>query len=260
MTLGTRLAIPSRAMRRPFLDRPVAILGQYLPMASLALIVFAVVGSALLSLTTRLGVPSISLTLLSPALVLGGQVWRLIPWAFFELDGQNLVFGALMLGFFGRDLAAVWGGARYLLVCVGVAFLAGALTTAVGLAWGDVSRSQYLSIWPLADALAVAWALLFPNRTILFMFVLPAAGRNLLYATVGITGLFAVMYGFSNFVPHFLAMGVMYAYIRGGTILAAQLKLNRLLAPKRSNPGLKVVDGGWNKGSGKGPNDSRWVH
>lgn len=238
----------------------MAILGQYLPLASLALIVVAVVGSALLSLTTRLGVPSISLTLLSPALVLGGQVWRLIPWAFFELDGQNLVFGALMLGFFGRDLAAVWGGARYLLVCVGVAFVAGALTTVVGLAWGDVSRSQYLSIWPLADALSVAWALLFPNRTILFMFVLPAAGRNLLYATVGITALFAVMYGLSNFVPHFLAMGVMYAYIRGGTILAAQLKLNRLLAPKRGNPGLKVVDGGWNKGSGKGPNDSRWVH
>ncbi len=238
----------------------MAILGQYLPLASLALIVVAVVGSALLSLTTRLGVPSISLTLLSPALVLGGQVWRLIPWAFFELDGQNLIFGALMLGFFGRDLAAVWGGARYLLVCVGVAFFAGALTTVVGLAWGDVSRSQYLSIWPLADALSVAWALLFPNRTILFMFVLPAAGRNLLYATVGITALFAVMYGLSNFVPHFLAMGVMYAYIRGGTILAAQLKLNRLLAPKRGNPGLTVVDGGWNKGSGKGPNDSRWVH
>jgi membrane associated rhomboid family serine protease len=247
-------------MRRPFLDRPVALLGQYLPMASLALIVFTVLGSALLSLTTRLGVPSIGLALLSPALVIEGQVWRLVTWAFFDLDGQNLVFGALMLGFFGRDLAALWGGARYLIVCLGVALFAGTLTTLVGFAWGDVARSQYLSIWPLADALAVAWAVLFPNRTILFMFVLPAAGRNLLYATVGITALFAVMYGFSNFVPHFLAMGAMYAYIRGGTVLAAQLKLNRLLAPKRTNPGLKVVDGGWNKDSRKGPNDSRWVH
>ena len=260
MISHARAAVPSRAMRRPFLDRPVALLGQYLPMASLALIVFAVIGSAFLSLTTRLGVPSISLALLSPSMVLTGQVWRLVTWAFFELDGQNLVFGALMLGFFGRDLAGVWGGARYLVVCVGVALLSGGLTTLLGLAWGDVSRSQYLSIWPLADALAVGWAVLFPNRTILFMFVLPAAGRNLLYATVGITALFAVMYGFSNFVPHFLAMGVMYAYIRGGTVLAAQLKLNRLLAPKRGNPGLKVVDGGWNKDGGKGPNGSRWVH
>lgn len=247
-------------MRRPFLDRPVALLGQYLPMASLVLIAFAVIGSALLALTTRLGVSSISAALLAPSLVLGGQLWRLFSWGFFELDGQNLVFGALMLGFFGRDLAASWGGVRYLLVCAGVVFVAGSLTTLLGFAWGDVARGRYLSIWPLADALTVAWSLLFPSRTILFMFVLPAAGRNLLYATLGITGLFAVMYGFSNFAPHFLAMGVMYAYVRGGTALAAQMKLNRLLSPKPSNPGLKVVEGGWNKGAGKGPNDSRWVH
>lgn len=260
VTSGARLPVRSVTMRRPLLDRPVALLGQYLPMASLVLIVFVVIGSALLSLSARLGVPSIGLALLSPSMVLAGQIWRLVTWAFFELDGQNLVFGALMLGFFGRDLAALWGGARYLLVSLGVAFVAGALTALVGLLWGDVARSQYLSIWPLADALAVAWAVLFPNRTILFMFVLPAAGRNLLYATVGITALFAVMYGFSNFVPHFLAMGVMYLYIRGGAVVAAHLRVNRLLSPKRSNPGLKVVDGGWSKDSRKGPNDSRWVH
>lgn len=229
-------------------------------MATLVLLVFVVIGSAFVSLATRMGVPAVGLTLLSPALVLGGQVWRLLSWTFFELDGQNLVFGALMLGFFGRDLAAAWGGARYLRVCLGIAFFAGGLTTLLGLAWGDVGRSQYLTIWPLADALTVAWALLFPNRTILFMFVLPAAGRNLLYATLGITSLFAVMYGFSNFAPHFLAMGVMYVYIRGGAALAAQLKLNRLLAPKRNKAGFKVMDGGWNKDPGKGSNDSRWVH
>ena len=57
----------------------------------------------------------------------------------------------------------------------GVPHLLGAL---LGLAWGDVSRAQYLSIWPLADALTVAWSLLFPNRTILFMFVLPAASAS----------------------------------------------------------------------------------
>jgi len=238
----------------------VPLLGQHLPLASVFLIGVAILGSAFLSLGARLGVPSISLALLSPPLIMSGQIWRLFTWAFFDMDGQNLVFGALMFGFFGRDLAVAWGGGRYLRICLGVAFLSALFTTVLSLVWGDVARSQYLSIWPLADALAVAWALLFPNRTILFMFVLPAAGRNLLYLTVGIVSLFAVMYGFSNFAPHFLAMGVMYAYVRGGALLAAQLKLNRLLAPKRSNPGLKVVDGGWTKDGSKGPNDSRWVH
>lgn len=241
-------------MRRSFLNRPVAILGQSMPMASILLIVVVILGSAFLSFFERSGVPSLRLAPLSPVLVLGGQIWRVVTWGFFENDGQNLVFGSLMLAVFGRDLAGLWGGVRYLVICALIVAGAGFLTTLLGLAWRDVHSAQYLSIWPLADALIVAWALLFPNRTILFMLMLPAAGRNLLYLTVGMTAVFAVMYGFSNFAPHFLAMGLMYAYIRGGTVLAAQLKLNRLLAPKRGNPGLRVVDGG------KNPNGSGWVH
>lgn len=247
-------------MRRSFLNRPVALLGQSLPMASLVLVVVVVLGSAVLALTSRLGLPFLSLAILSPSLVLAGQVWRMVTWAFFETDGQNLVFGAMMLAIFGRDLAAMWGGGRYLVICGGLAFATGLLTSVAGLVWSDVGRNQYLSVWPLVDALIVAWALLFPNRTILFMLILPASGLNLLYLTVGMTSLFAVMYGFSNFVPHFLAMGTMYAYIRGGTALAAQMRLNRLLSPKRSNRGLRAVDSGWNKSDGKGPNGSGWVH
>ena len=246
-------------MRRSFLNRPVTVLGQAMPMASLGLIVFIVGGSALLALISRLGVPGLSLATLAPFLVLRGEVWRALTWAFFEADGQNLVFGSLMLGIFGRDLAGLWGGGRYLLVCTLVSLSAGLLTTAVGLVWADVYQRPYLSIWPLADALIVAWALLFPNRTILFMFMLPAAGRNLLYLTAGMTGLFAIMYGVANFVPHFIAMGAMYAYVRGGTLLAAQLRLNTLLTPKRDTRGLKVMDGGWNKDR-KDSNGSGWVH
>ncbi len=230
-----------------------------MPMASLVLIAFVVLGSASLALISRIGVPVLSLSTLSPFLVLRGQIWRLSTWAFFETDGQNLVFGALMLGIFGRDLASLWGGVRYLIICLGVALGAGFLTTLSGLLWDDVYRTQYLSIWPLADALIVAWAMLFPSRTILFMLMLPASGRNLLYLTVGMSLLFAVMYGFSNFVPHFLAMAVMYAYIRGGTLVSAQLRLNRLLNPRR-DARFKVVDGGWNKDGPRGPSGSGWVH
>lgn len=238
----------------------MAILGQSLPLAALGLIVLIIVGSALIAFASRSGAPLLGLSTLSPALIMRGQVWRLVSWAFFEMDGQSLVFGSLMFGFFGRDLAAYWGGARYLLTCLGVAVCAGVLTSLVGLVWGDVYRTQYLTIWPLADAMTVAWALLFPNRTILLMFVLPAAGRNLMYAVLGLTTLFAIMYGFSNFVPHFLAMAVIYLYIRGGALVAAQFQLNRLLSPKRNKSNLKVVDGGWTGASRKDPKDSGWVH
>ena len=247
-------------MRRSFLNRPVDLLGQALPMASLILIGLVVLGSALLAFASRLGVPALALSPLSPPLVMSGQVWRLLTWAFFETDGQSLVFGGLMLGFSGRDLVSAWGGAKYLSLCAAIAFVAGAATTAIGFVWPDVYATQYLSIWPLVDALMVGWALLFPNRTILFMFVLPAGGRNLLYLTVGMTVLFAVMYGFSNFVPHFLAMGLMYAYIRGGSLIGTELRLRSLLNGKRDKRGLRVVEGGWNKDAGRGPNGSGWVH
>ncbi len=229
-------------------------------MACLALIVFVVLGSALGVFLERVGLKGLSLAMLSPTLVTSGEVWRMLTWGFFEPDGQNLIFGALMLAIFGRDLGGLWGGARYLVICALVVAGTGLLTVVTGLGWGEVRSSDYLSIWPLVDSLIVAWALLFPSRTILFMFMLPMAGRNLLYMTLGITVLFAIMHGFANFVPHLLAMGLMYAYIRGGTAVAAQLKLNRLLAPKRQNPGFKVFEGGGNKDGGKNPNGSGWVH
>jgi len=228
-------------------------------MAAIGLIVFAVVGSALLAFGQRMGAGVAGLAALVPSIVLHGQVWRLLTWAFFEFDGQNLVFASLMLGVFGRDLAAMWGGRRYLMVCAGIAFGAGLATTILGLVWREVSFTQYLSLWPLTDALIIAWSLLFPTRTILFMFVLPAAGRNLAYLSVGVTVIFSLMYGLSYFVPHFLAMGLMYAYIRGGAIWRTRARLGQLLSPKRDTRGLKVVDSGWNRDP-KGPNGSGWVH
>jgi hypothetical protein len=81
-----------------------------------------------------------------------------------------------------------------------------------------------------------------------------------MYLTLGMTGLFAIMYGFSNFTPHFLAMALVYAYVRGGALLVAQIRINRLLGSKRNKSRLKVVEGGWNKDGRKGPNDSGWVH
>ena len=246
-------------MRRPFLDRQVSVLGQPLPMAVIGLIVFSIVGSTLLAFGQRMGIGLAGLTPLLPSAVMHGQVWRLLTWGFFEGDGQSLVFASLLIGFSGRDLTAAWGGRRFIALCAGIVFGTGIAATIVGIAWRDVYLFGYLTLWPLADALVIAWSVLFPNRTILFMFVLPAAGRNLLYATVGITVIFSLMHGFSYFVPHFLAMGLMYAYIRGGAIWRTRARLGQLLTPKRDTRGLKVVEGGRNRDP-KGPNGSGWVH
>ena len=238
-------------IKRSFLDRPVPVLGQSLPVAAVLLIALVVFGSALLAFGARMGLPVLGLAPLTPMAVGGGHVWRLLTWAFFDVNGQNLVFGGLMLALFGRDLVSLWGGARYLAVCLGVAGVTGIATFLVGLLWRDVWVTQYLTIWPLTDALIIAWATLYPSRQILVMFVIPASGRNLTHLTVGIAAIFALMYGFSYFVPHFLAMGLMYAYLRGGALFRGLVPGQSSRQRKHSN--LKLVD----RTTDEPP---RWVH
>jgi membrane associated rhomboid family serine protease len=141
-------------IKRSFLDRPVPVLGQSLPMAAVLLIVVVVLGSALLAFGARMGLPILGLAPLTPLAVGQGHVWRLMTWAFFDMNGQNLVFGGLMLALFGRDLASMWGGARYLLVCLGIAGAAGMATFIVGLVWREVWVTQYLTIWPLTSCIS----------------------------------------------------------------------------------------------------------
>ena len=56
-------------------------------------------------------------------------------------------------------------------------------------------------MWPLADALIIAWATLFPTRQMLVYFVIPLGGRNLIYATLGGTLIFALLAGFVGSCP-----------------------------------------------------------
>ena len=47
--------------------------------------------------------------------------------------------------------------------------------------------------------------MLYRDRQILVMFVLPMAGRNLIALTIAITVVMAALYGFPLFLPHFVA-------------------------------------------------------
>src|SRR5579871_5729804 len=57
---------------------------------------------------------------LIPARVLHGEAWRLFTWGFFELDPMGLIFGCLMLYWFGRDLCWAWGPRHFLVTYLGM--------------------------------------------------------------------------------------------------------------------------------------------
>ena len=71
--------------------------------------------------------------------------------------------------------------------------------------WPEVATVRHLGLWPMEEAMIIAWAALFSDRQILLFFALPVAGRKLIALTVAITVLMAALGGFAVFVPHFVA-------------------------------------------------------
>lgn len=195
-----------------------------------------------------------------PAAVLGGQLWRLVTWPFFERDPLSLLFGGLTLFWFGRDLTWAWGPRRFVVTFFSIAALTATVTTLLGLAVPTLLDRAWIGAWPVLSALIIAWAMLFPERQILFMFALPMSGRALAWVTVGGTLLYAVFSGRGGafqYVPHLVAQGIMALYLRGVSPrgLFQTLKIRQLERKARRRAShLKVV----HKSGGNEP--PRWMN
>ena len=189
--------------------------GGRVPAAVGGLISATVVASIAGVVGERNGLPLLGLGVLSPAAVWRGEVWRLATWVLFETEPLSLLFGGLVLYWFGRDLCEAWGERRFLLTWFGLAAAAGAAVSLLALAWPALMAGRWTGLWPALDGLVVAWALLFPFRQILLFFALPVSGQALLWVTVGGTVLYALFSGFDAFAPHLLAEGAMWLHASG---------------------------------------------
>jgi membrane associated rhomboid family serine protease len=178
------------------------------------LIAAVIVMSAFGSLLGRMGIPLLRESLLYPERVWGGELWRLVTWAPIELSPLGLIFGCLLLYFIGPDLLRRWGTRRFF-----INFFAGAAVTGAivcmgsWLLWASLGPIPYMGLWPMQEAMIIAWAALFPDRQILLFFALPTAGRNLIGMTIAITVVMAALGGFPYYVPHFVAEAVALLYM-----------------------------------------------
>jgi membrane associated rhomboid family serine protease len=146
-----------------------------------------------------------ALAALVPDAVLHGQLWRLLTWTFFEPSPWGLIMSCLMLYWFGRDLAAVWGSRRFLAVFGGVVLTAAVGTCLIALVDSDVREQTFLGSWTLGIAMTVCWGLWFPNRTVNIYFFFPIRGVWLAWGTVGLTVLYSAYAGWARFLPEFVA-------------------------------------------------------
>ena len=224
------------------LDESFTILGFRFPVAVGVIASVVLLASTVGATVQRNGFPALAFAVLVPGLLWSGQIWRLATWSFFELNGLSLIFSLLMLAFFGRDLCDSWGGKRFLGFWMGATVATGAVLCLVGVTvWPAVLQWPYLTAWPVVEALTIAWALTFPARVILFNFVLPVSGTRLIYVTLIATFIYALLNGFIFFLPHFLAMGLTWVYVRGGSPSYWWLRLKAAWFVRRYSRHLRAV-------------------
>jgi hypothetical protein len=107
-----------------------------------------------------------SMLVLDPALVMHGQVWRLVTYLFIPPAAGPIwiLFALYMTWMFGTSLEAEWGAFRY-----NIFYLIGmAGTTAAAFLTGEPVTNIYLN-----TTLFLAFATLFPDYQILLFFILP---------------------------------------------------------------------------------------
>lgn len=213
--------------RMRFLDRRFDVLGGSLP-APVALLIAATLVTSILAAQLAGFAEAGALV---PGYVFLGQLWRLVTWVFFEQDPLGLIFAALALFWFGRDLVRVWGPLRFLGAYLGLAAAAAGITCLAALALPGLRAYPFLGAWPVVSALIVAWACVFPSRSMLLYFVIPLNGRNLVYATLGGTLLFALLSrDKAAYIPHFAAQLLSLAALRGNPLRPLWARLRFELA------------------------------
>ena len=119
----------------------------------------------------------LSLLSLEPALILRGQIWRIITWVIYPPSMSNVLWFVIAIVFFyypiGTSLERTWGSFRYtlyifsgILFSVIGAFILYFITGAYGI--GSLFNTYYISL-----SVFLAYARSYPDMQILLWFVIP---------------------------------------------------------------------------------------
>lgn len=200
--------------------------------------------------------------LFTPSLVLRGEIWQLVTYAFFiplGLGGSG-IFGFLLSLYFlymiGGQVEAVMGSRRFLRFFVGIAVASSILTLPFAYLFG-FQHLAHSGIWVSLGALTIAFAHHYAHQPIYLFFVLPVQGRQLILFSFGILALYAILSSLWQVFPQLLGLLLALGYSRGllqprRTWLKFRAwRIEREL--KRRTSRFSVIRGG------RDPKD-RWLH
>jgi membrane associated rhomboid family serine protease len=188
---------------------------------------------AVFLVTVALPQPIVTLFGLSPADVLErGYLWQLATYLFVHSPSSlmHILFNMLAVWMFGVDLERRWGTVGFLKFYFVSGIGAGVCTLLVSLAPYAWAAPTYESITVGASGavygLLMAWAILFPYREILFMFIFPLKARMFVLIVGAIAFLSAVGAsgtGVSN-LAHLGGLLAGWLYLKGPADLSGELR------------------------------------
>jgi membrane associated rhomboid family serine protease len=174
---------------------------------------------------------------LTPADVLTeGRIWQPVTYLFVHASSiGHILFNMLVVWMFGVELERRWGTTfftKYYFVC-GVG--AGLCTIAASLLPFEATASSYyiptIGASGAVYGLLLAWALIYPHRQILFMFIFPLPAR-VFVAIIGAIAFFSALGDSGSTVANVAHLGglvIGWLYLKGprDLQLAWQYRLSR---------------------------------
>ncbi|HSH95516.1 MAG TPA: rhomboid family intramembrane serine protease [Roseimicrobium sp.] len=147
---------------------------------------------------------------LNPALVLKGQIWRLITHSLIEAGLLNLVVSLFLLAGMLPRLEQAWRPVEVISFCVIVSLGVGLIKLTL-MKW---SPSPLLGMGTLVLGTAMAWAKLFGDEVVQLFGTIPCTVRTMVYVALGITVVLSLMLSPGSVLDTFLALsGAMVAWV-----------------------------------------------
>jgi membrane associated rhomboid family serine protease len=170
---------------------------------------------------------------LTPALAVGQlHVWQLVTYLFLHSPSQlsHILFNMLAVWMFGVDLERRWGTRAFVRYYFITGIAAGVSMILVSLLPFDSTRATYTAVTIGASGavygLLMAWALIFPQRQILFMLIFPLTARVyvLIMGAIAFLSATAASGGAVANVAHLGGLLAGFVYLKGPRDLRLELK------------------------------------
>jgi membrane associated rhomboid family serine protease len=181
------------------------------------------------------------------------KIWQLFTYSFLHADVFYLLFNLMMLVFFGADLEATWGTARFLrfyFFCATAGGLVYLLLQVI--VRGSGMYSPMIGTSAGIYGLLVAYGLIYGERVMLFMMLFPMKAKHFVWILAGaefFSTIFSGRGGLSG-IAHLGGMGAGFAYlwIRATWVVMQKQRSHSKMSSQRtkrvkSSKHLKLVKG-----------------